>query len=236
MNLGDHCKELESQEAMRKALPGLPVMARLDGKAFHTFTRNMKRPYEPRLSSLMVATTSYLVEQLHARIGYTQSDEISLFWYITDPKSELPFGGRYQKLCSVLAGLASAYFNKNLGKFLPEKENNVVCFDCRVWQVPSMLEIIDNFVWREDDATKNSISMAAATYYSHKELLNKNSSEKQEMLWQKGINWNNYPPFFKRGIYVQRRNEEKELTQEELSRIPEKKKLKIPFLLKLKVK
>jgi len=231
MTLGDRCKALEDQEAMRKALPGLPIIARLDGRAFHTFTRGLKRPYDQRMSNLMIATTSFLVDELDARIGYTQSDEISLFWYVTDPKSELPFGGRFQKLCSVLAGLASAKFTKGIEFNIPEKEiarngeletdYTVACFDCRVWQVPTIQDVIDVFVWREDDATKNSISMAADSVYSHKELLNKNSSDKQEMLWQKGINWNDYPDFFKRGTYVRRKTEERTLTTEELSRIPE---------------
>ena len=224
MTLGDRCKELESQEAMRKALPGLPIMARLDGRAFHTFTRGLRRLYDQRMSNLMIATTSFLVDEMDARIGYTQSDEISLFWHITDPKSELPFDGRYQKLASVLSGLASAFFSKKLPEVLPEKADKIACFDYKIWQIPSMVEVIDAFVWREDDATKNSISMAADSYYSHKELHGKNSSQKQEMLWQKGVNWNDYPAFFKRGTYVQRRTEERELSPEELARIPEAKR------------
>jgi len=218
--LGDRCKLYEDIEAKRKAMPGLPLMARLDGKAFHTFTKGLPRPYDPRLSELMIDTTKYLVEKTQAKIGYTQSDEISLFWYEPDITSEIYFDGRWQKLCSVLSGMASAKFTKELAQRIPERSESVVCFDCRVWQVPSISEVIMTYVWREDDATKNSISMAAEEYYSTKELMNKHSKDKQEMLWQKGINWNDYPVFFKRGTYVKRFTEERVLTKAELERIP----------------
>jgi tRNA(His) guanylyltransferase len=77
------------------------------------------------------------------------------------------------------------------------------------------------FIWREDDATKNSITMAAGAHYSDSELDGKHSGVKQEMLWQKGINWNDFPAFFKRGSYLQRRTFERTLTDEERARIPE---------------
>lgn len=76
-------------------------------------------------------------------------------------------------------------------------------FDCRVWQVPSKEEAINNFMWRELDAKKNSISMSARTYYSHDELHGKTADEMQEMLWQKGVNWNNYPNFSSDGHILQ---------------------------------
>jgi len=164
LTLGDLCKLFEEFESKRRTIPGLPVMARLDGKAFHTFTRGLKRPYDPRLSNLMVDTTKYLIEETQAKIGYTQSDEISLFWYEPDIRSQTYFDGRIQKLCSVLAATASAKFTKELPYRIPEKDSVIVRFDCRVWQVPSLEEVIMNFVWREDDATKNSISMAAEHY------------------------------------------------------------------------
>jgi tRNA(His) 5'-end guanylyltransferase len=89
-----------------------------------------------------------------------------------------------------------------------------------VWQVPTIQEALEVFVWREDDAVKNSISMAASVFYSHRELHGKNGSEKQELLFQKGVNWNNYPASFKRGTYLQRKTEDRVLTDEEWLRIP----------------
>lgn len=94
-------------------------------------------------------------------------------------------------------------------------------FDCRAWQVPSKTEATNTLLWRELDAAKNSISMAARSLFSHKELQGKSGSEMQEMMFGKGVNWNDYPAFFKRGTFSQRRRELRELTTAEIDRIPE---------------
>ena len=220
--LGDRLKQLEQAEAARRAMKGLPLMARLDGRSFHTWTRGLRRPYDDALSSLMIKTTKHLVEQTHATVGYTQSDEISLCWYVeADSASEYLFDGKYQKLTSVLASIATAYFNvEGLKHFSPPR--SLATFDCRVWSVPDLRTAYLNFLWRELDATKNAISMAASTYYSPKQLHGKTSSERQELLFQKGVNFNDYPAFFKRGSYVQRVDVWKELTDAELAQIPPK--------------
>ena len=220
--LGDRCKSYELAEAGRRALRGLPLLARLDGRAFHTFTRNLTRPYDRGMSVSMIETTRYLVQEMIALVGYTQSDEITLAWYEpSQSDSDYAFDGRYQKLASVLAGMASARFCQLVTTHLPAKVKETPHFDCRVWQVPTLQDAADVFVWREDDATKNSISMAAGALYTDAQLDRKNSSDKQEMLWQKGVNWNDYPTFFKRGTYLQRRTVERILTDEERERIPE---------------
>ncbi len=222
-DLGDRCKQYECVEADRRAMRGLPLLARLDGRAFHTFTRGLAKPYDPGMSKAMIETTRYLVEKMVALVGYTQSDEITLAWHEPSPSaSEYAFDGRFQKLASVLAGMASARFCQLLTEHLPAKAHRTPHFDCRVWQVPTISDAVDVFIWREDDATKNSITMAASAYYSDKQLHGKGSGVKQEMLWQKGANWNDYPAFFKRGTYLQRRNFQRSLTDEELARIPEK--------------
>lgn len=220
--LGDRCKEYELAEAGRRAMRGLPLLARLDGRAFHTFTRDLRRPYEPGMSRAMIETTRYLVHEMTALVGYTQSDEITLAWFEPSQSvSDYAFDGRFQKLASVLAGMASARFGKLVAEHLPQKADETPHFDCRVWQVPALADAADVFIWREDDATKNSITMAAGALYSDRELEGRNSSVKQEMLWQKGINWNDYPAFFKRGSYLQRRTFARTLTDEERARIPE---------------
>lgn len=219
--LGDRCKEYELAEAGRRAMRGLPLFARLDGRAFHTFTRDLKRPYEEGMSRAMIETTRYLVHEMTALVGYTQSDEITLAWFEPSQSvSDYAFDGRFQKLASVLAGMASAKFCQLIRDLLPHKVDALPHFDCRVWQVPTLDDAADVFVWREDDATKNSISMAAGAHYTDAELLGKSSSAKQELLWQKGINWNDYPAFFKRGTYLQRRTVARTLTDAELARIP----------------
>ncbi|HWO24516.1 MAG TPA: tRNA(His) guanylyltransferase Thg1 family protein [Kofleriaceae bacterium] len=220
--LGDRCKSFEAAEAGRRAMRGLPLLARLDGRAFHTFTRGLRRPYEHGLSVAMIETARYLVQEMIALVGYTQSDEITLAWYEpSQSASDYAFDGRFQKLASVLAGMASARFGKLIAEHLPGKASETPHFDCRVWQVPTLEDAADVFVWREDDATKNSITMAAGAHYADHELEGKNSSVKQEMLWQKGVNWNDFPTFFKRGTYLQRRTAARTLTEEERARIPE---------------
>lgn len=222
-SFGDRMKLYEMSEAGRKILPLLPVVARLDGRAFHSFVRGLNRPYDERLSSLMVDTTKYLVRETNANCGYTQSDEITLSWFCPTFASQIVFDGRVSKMTSILAAMCSVYFNQMIPNFLPkEYAKKSPLFDCRVWGLPNIVEAANAFLWREQDATKNSISMAARCYYSHNELKNKNGSEMQEMLWQKGVNWNDYPSFFKRGTYVQRKKVVSKFTTEELDRLPEK--------------
>jgi tRNA(His) 5'-end guanylyltransferase len=180
----------------------------------------LKRPYDERLSNLMVETSLFLCKETNANCVYTQSDEISLVWYSEDIKSQNLFDGKVFKLTSILASLATGFFNKNLSKYLPEKAHLIPTFDCRVFNLPNSVEVGNYFHWRELDATKNSISMAAQHYYSHKELENKNGSQKQEMLFQKGINWNDYPTFFKRGTYIQRKKTKQPFSTEEISNLP----------------
>jgi tRNA(His) guanylyltransferase len=221
--LGDRMKSYEMAEAGRIAMKGVPLIARLDGRAFHTYTKGLKRPYDERLSKCMVDTMKYLVEETHAIIGYVQSDEITLLWNVeSDSDGEYMFSGRFQKMTSVLAGMASAYFTRLADELIPEKKNMLPIFDCRVWQVPNRAEAANAFYWRELDATKNAVSMAAHAYFSHKELQGKTGAEKQEMLFSvHGINFNDYPAFFKRGVYAKRVTVFKTLDDETLAKIPE---------------
>jgi tRNA(His) guanylyltransferase len=219
--LGERCKRFESIEADRAAMPGLPLLARLDGRAFHTYTRGLRRPFDERLSRTMIDTARTLVAELHARVGYTQSDEITLLWHEPGGVPDaLPFSGRFQKLASVLAGLASARFSLLAAERIPERAGQLAVFDARVWTVPTLEDALDVFVWREDDATKNSVSMAASSVAEERTLAGLSTAERHDLLHRHGINWNDYPPFFKRGVYVQRRPRTRALTDEERARIP----------------
>ena len=209
-------KRFEMAEAGRYMINDLPVLARLDGRCFHTYTRGLARPYDTALQECMLEATKALVGEFHPEVGYTQSDEITLVW--TEP---LLFDGRFQKYCSVLSSLCTVVFNQQAAKLLPNKKA-IATFDCRVWQVPSLVEAFNTLLWRERDAAKNSIQMAARGYYSHKELMGKSGSQMQEMLFQKGVNWNDYPPSFKRGTYVQRKTVEVPISPETMARIPVK--------------
>lgn len=213
--MGDRMKLYEGIEANRVLIPGLPICVRVDGRAFHTFTRGMERPYDTAMSDAMITTMKYLVEKTNACIGYVQSDEISLI--LPDDKDSL-FNGRIQKLTSIIASMATAMFNSVIHVSYPDKP--LAEFDCRVWNVPNRTEAANTILWREFDATKNSISMAARAYYSDKQLFGKNSSQKQDLLMEKGVNWNNYPVFFKRDTYARRNVIERKLTDVELSKLP----------------
>lgn len=220
-NLGTRMKKYEHR--FNTSFSGLvPVMARIDGRSFSKFTSGLARPYDERMSRLMIDTTKFLVEETNARCGYTQSDEITLVWLAEDPDAELFFGGKLLKMTSIVGSLATAFFNKNLADRLPEKKHLMPVFDNRVWEVPADFEAVNCFIWREQDAVRNSIQSAARAHFSHTECLNKNGSELQEMLFQKDINWNDYPNFFKRGTYVRRRIVERKFTEEELKSLPPK--------------
>jgi len=222
MNLGDRMKMYEGIEAQRMLIPTLPIMIRLDGKAFHTYCKGLKKPFDTRLMNLMSATSKFLLEQTGAILSYTQSDEISLVIYSPDFTKEPYFNGRTQKLTSVIAAYATAYFNKHAGEYLPEKAHLTPVFDCRVWNVPNLHEAANAILWREIDATKNSVSAAAQSMFSHKELQGKHMNDMQEMMFQKGINWNDYPSEFKRGTYHQRVTLNIPFTTDEIDKLPAK--------------
>lgn len=218
--LGDRMKGYEMMEAGRRALPGLPLMVRLDGKAFHTFTRGLERPFDVRLQRVMDETTRHLVKECGARVGYTQSDEISLLYY-HEGKAEPFLGGRFQKLTSILAATATFVFNRHLAIELPEKAERMALFDCRAWVVPSLEEAANTFLWRELDASKNSVAMAAQARLAHAELQGKSSKEQQELLFERhGINWNDYPARCKRGAWFHRVEVVRSFTTDELDKLP----------------
>lgn len=220
-DLGDRMKSYEARETDRTFLPYLPVYARIDGRRFSGFTEGMLRPYDMAMSRAMIETTVALVDQTNAICGYTQSDEISLAWYQPDPKAEIFFAGKVQKMCSVLAAMATAEFMLRGLAFWPDRvKQSPPLFDCRVFQLPSLDEGANVFLWRERDAAKNAISMAARAYYLPEQLHQKTGSDMQEMLFQKGVNFNDHPAFFKRGTFVQRRRVLREMTAGELERIP----------------
>ena len=224
-SLGDRMRAFESHECDRKFMSGLPIYARIDGRGFSKFTKGMNRPYDVNMSKSMIDTTKVLVEETNANIGYVQSDEISLGWVLPTVDTGVWFDRKITKMTSVLAGLATAAFINSLrDNFMTS--NLLVAklphFDARVMNLPNSTELANVFLWRNLDCTKNAVSMAASHYYSHKELMNKNGSEKQEMLFAKGVNFNDYPFFFKRGTFVKRIVVNRTLTEDERLKIHEK--------------
>ena len=212
--LGTRMKE-NYENRTRYSLPRRSyTVIRLDGKAFHTYTKGFKRPYDLNLMRVMDNTAIKLCESIQgAKLAFVQSDEISIV--LTDFDSQQTdawFDGNIQKITSVSASIATAAFNN--GMYLDENiladMKKVAYFDSRVFTIPDIREIVNYLVWRQQDATKNSISMAAQSMFSHKELHKKNGSEMQDMMWQKGTNWNDYPAGFKRGRAIVKENYEHE--------------------------
>ena len=221
--LGDLLKVQEQAEAGRKADPFLPLMARIDGNCFSAFTKGLKRPFDERFVELMVETTKFLVDKSEAQLAYCQSDEISLFWFLNKENisnREFWFGGKFQKLTSILAGSASSYFSANVPKFLYEKQGSYPTFDARVWNVPDLEHAYLNFVWRQQDAQKNSVSMYARHFFSHKSLQGKTCREMKGMLAEIGQPWEDLPRFFTHGTFVRRQR--RLVNPEDLVGIPEK--------------
>jgi tRNA(His) 5'-end guanylyltransferase len=228
-------KLFEQSESGRRLMPTLPVCIRIDGKNFSSLTKPLRKPFDERLSNVLIQVTKWLVGETGARCGYTQSDEISLILYSDDVEHQVFFDAKVQKLTSVVASMATAKFNdlvrggvsfkdgdliSSMDQCIPEIADKLACFDARVWNVPTLVEAANCIVWREIDATRNSISSAAQAHFSHKSLQGKNSSQMQDMLFEKGINWNDYPSAFKRGTYVVRRVVERTLTEQEMAKIP----------------
>lgn len=194
-DLGTRMKE-QYENRTRYFLPRRSyTIVRIDGKSFHTYTRKLPRPYDLQLMQDMADTAKYLCENMQgASFAFVQSDEISVL--LTDFAKDLTsawFDGNIQKIASISASLATAKFNQL------RPTGGLAQFDARCFTIPDPVEVQNYFVWRQKDATRNSVSMAAQSVYSHKQLLGKSQKEMQELLFQKGINWNDYPATFKRG-------------------------------------
>lgn len=219
--LGDRMKEYENITRYKLSKKSL-IVARIDGNAFHTYTKGLKRPFDEALIEDMDATAIYLCKEIqNVKFAFVQSDEISLFLREDGKDTQCWFDNNLQKMASVSASKATSEFNKcryrrafidssaSIAKFeiTPKDLLNSLKqaeFDARFWTLPSAIEVYNYFLWRQRDAEKNSISAAAQSAYSHKELDSINGLDKQEMLFRKGINWNNYPSGQKRGRFIEK--------------------------------
>lgn len=217
-DFGNRMKAYEAVETARKLDVHMPIYARIDGRAFSSFTRGMDRPFDARMTDAMIETTKYLVHASHARLGYTQSDEISLVWLADEPQSDVFFSGKVQKICSVLASMAAAKF----AVLIPaEFTDRLPHFDCRVFQLPSKDEAANVFLWRAMDARKNAVSMVAQSLFSPKQLHGKDQKVMLAMIADRGVDFGNIPVCYRRGSFVRREVVRRDLTSEELARIPE---------------
>ena len=182
-DLGDRMKTYESLETERLIDPELPLVVRLDGRAFSTFTRGMDKPFDARMSDIMRAVTAHLIEQTQACVGYAQSDEITLILERETPESEPIFGGRVFKIVSVLAAMASAKFTLLAAETWPERVERIIpSFDCRAFNVPSRVEAVNALIWREQDAARNAAQMVAQANFKPENLHGKSAAEIVAML------------------------------------------------------
>lgn len=220
-DLGCRMKTFYEQIPKTKLMRRCPVAIRIDGRAFHTFTRGFQKPFDEVLIKSMQETMKYLCENIQGCVlGYTQSDEITLI--LIDYKkltSSAWFDYEVQKICSIAASMATMAFNESFSKIYSklyrdkiEHGENVdelvktyafkagkAMFDTRCFNIPK--EEVTNLVyWRQLDASRNSIQMVGQANFSHKELQNKSCNDIQDMLMtQKAINWNDLPTYQKRG-------------------------------------
>ena len=216
--LGKRMKTFYEQIPKYKLMRRTPVIIRIDGKAFHTFTKGFQKPFDHVLMKSMQDTMKYLCENIQGCVlGYTQSDEISLL--LIDYKrfnSSAWFDNEIQKICSISASMATLSFNKAFDKNSDEycepwnvKHDYIeallsacakgAMFDSRCFNIPKE-EVTNYFYWRQQDATRNSIEMVGQAHFSHKELHKKTCHMIQDMLHeQKDINWNDFSVPEKRG-------------------------------------
>ncbi len=222
-DLGDRMKA-NYEDRTRYTLPRRTyTLLRLDGKAFHTYTRGLKKPFDAGLSADMDSAIIAIMSQIQGAVfAYTQSDEISIL--LTDfatPTTSAWFDGNLQKICSVSASLITGEFNRFRARrwkterqyiadntFLSkhgmdaEADDNfdyentntakgfaVAVFDSRVFTIPDRTEVMNYFIWRNQDCSRNSVSMVAQAFFSHKELQGKSTPEKHDLLKTKNVNW-----------------------------------------------
>jgi tRNA(His) 5'-end guanylyltransferase len=214
--LGDIVKVFE-RAAETVPSGDVPVIVRLDGKNFSKWTKRVGcvKPFDERLTGVMVRVTEALVKFTDADIGYTQSDEITLILTKKHETHEIIFGGRYQKLCSVLASKATVVFNEQW------PTDDLAMFDCRVFEAPWDVAV-KALEWRAEDCRRNSVSVVAQSNFSHKELQGKKTWEMKEMLKDIGKDWHDLPCDKKNGTYIKRVKTTRVLTEEELQELPEK--------------
>lgn len=198
---------------------GMYPVIRVDGHCFHTFTRKLKKPFDPNMVKSMCQATKKLVEFFSACYGYTQSDEIT----IVLPKNAQDFGRKTHKLASLAAAIATAEFIKYMEFYMGKKLTNLPVFDGRAFGLMNEEELGYYQCFRQHDACRNAISAVARAYYSHKQLESKNSDEKVQMLADKGVDfWKDYSTAEIFGYYFRRKLSTRKFTKAEIAKLPER--------------
>lgn len=195
------------EQASRVVLPWrMPVIVRIDGRAFHTLTRGMEKPFDPEFQSCMWDLAWEIRGEIATCVlAYAQSDEISFLLHGYKKLTSQPwFGNNLQKMVSVTAGMASAIMALLL------HNTRLPVFDARAFVLPEA-EVCNYFIWRQKDAIRNSIQGYAQSMFSAKELHGKSQSEQLEMLEDRGFYWRDLPEYQQRGVAVRDGELDKEI-------------------------
>ena len=221
--IGDRMKRYEQVPRVR-LMRRTPVIIRIDGKAFHTYTRGLD-VFNEAMHKSMLATTKYLVDNIQGCVlGYTQSDEISLLLQDWEKiQTDAWFGYSIQKLCSVSASMSTMIFGeaaKLTG--LEQATQGKPLFDSRCFNLPKE-EVVNYFIWRQQDATRNSIQMLGRSFFSHKQMHGLSTKDVQhKLITEKDINWNDLETWKKRGTaYMPGDDQETPIFQESRDYIAE---------------
>lgn len=193
-SLGDRMKSYE--QAWRQILPPrLPILVRLDGRAFHSLTRKMEKPFDKEMTAAMDGVTIELAEHTQGCIlAYTQSDEISLLLQQDGTiNTQAAFGGVLQKITTLLASQASVLFNEQMETMSPlgRRFDPLPTFDARAWVMP-WDDVPNYFLWRYKDWRRNSVNMLGRAHFSHKEMAGKSVDDILLMLSAKGVYWDEF--------------------------------------------
>ena len=184
-DLGSRMKRYESVPQIHLSIK-TPVIIRLDGKAFHTFTRQLETPFDPRMSNAMITAAVKTSEKIQGfKVGFTASDEVSILVSDFDRiESSAWFDYNVQKIVSISAAYMSVYFNEAFGL----NSHDWAVFDSRVFNIPKE-DVANYFLWRQKDWARNSVSAYASMFFSHKQLDGKSTKDRHEMLHTIGKNW-----------------------------------------------
>lgn len=199
-SLGDRMKGYEDVSRI-KLMRRNPVIIRLDGKAFHTWTKGLDRPYDDTFIAIMANVTKFVTDNIQGAVfAYCQSDEISILLRDYDNINTCAwFDNNIQKMVSIAASLATAEFNRLAAEAFEDKP--LAFFDARVFSIPKD-EVVNYFIWRQQDAVRNSVRSVATHYLGHKACHGLNNAQVQDLLMARDIpiNWNDLPAHKKRGI------------------------------------
>ncbi len=212
-SIGNRMKENYEHRTRIKLTRRTPVIIRLDGKAFHTLTRNCNKPFDKHFQKCMIYTAFQLCDEIQgAKCAYVQSDEISILLTDFDRLStDAWFDYNLQKITSISAAMASVFFTNEL-KLNPDFINKNGFFDSRAFNIPKE-EVCNYFIWRQQDWVRNSLQMLCQSKFSHKQLHKKNSKDMHEMLYTKNINWAKLPDVDKNGTFIYYKNDWKQYSK-----------------------